>query len=416
MNIAVWHNLFSGGGKRALHMHVKGLHERGHKIHIFSTTQSDRHYLPLTPFSESETLLPLPEASADRRRQWLLRGKFHTQSAEDRIQKLNKAKQHAKQCGQLINASNCTVLLANSCQNTYNSPIGTAVDLPSLSYLQEPYRPLYEASPELPWLLPTSPSAHPRNPLKRLQEQSRQGMENHSFRLQLSEELRWARSYTRILCNSQYSRESILRAYHIDPKVCYLGIDSEAFRPRSESKEPFALCVGSIHYTKRLHAAIRTIATIPCKDRPTLVLAGNFADEGYKSYLLNLANELQVNLRHHVLLSDHELQEIMSRAACFLYTSHLEPFGLTPLEANACGTAVVAIGEGGVRETVHPGINGYLALDCDYPLLAEYVHKLTSDLDHAATMGAQAREHVVRHWSVQDAVDRIEQHLLQVAH
>lgn len=415
MKIAVWHNLFSGGAKRALHMHVKGLHERGHKIHVFSTTLSDRRYCPLTPFAEAETLLPMPAAVPDRRRHWLLNNGFHSNIAEDRIQKVIQAKRHAQECGQIINRSNCDVLFANSCHSTYNSPIGTTVELPSLSYLQEPYRPLYEASPRLPWVLPDSPSAHPRNPLKRLKERSRQWMDNYSHRLQLSEELNWAHSYSRILCNSQYSRESILRAYHIDPKVCYLGIDSEAFRPRATTKEPFVLCVGSIHYTKRLDAAIRTIASIAENSRPTLVLVGNFAEDYYKQYLLDLAGKLKVKIQHQVLLSDEELQSTMSRAACFLYTSHLEPFGLTPLEANACGTAVVAIGEGGVRETIIPEVNGYLSLDCDYPVLAEYVLKLTQNLDHAASMGAQARQHVVRNWSIQDAVDRLEQHLQQVA-
>lgn len=415
MHLAVWHNLFSGGGKRALHMHVKGLHERGHSIHLFSTTQADHRYLPIKAYARSETLLPLPAAAPNRRRQWLLRLGAHSQSAEDRILKVLRAKQHARECGRLIEASGCECLWANSCQNTYHPAIGSSVGLPSLCYLQEPYRPLYEASPELPWLLPRTATAHPRNPIKRLSERSRQWLELYSHRLQASEELGWAKSYDKILCNSQFSRESILRAYNIDAKVCYLGIDTEAFKPRHDQKEPFVLCAGSIHYTKRQHAAIQALATIPEASRPELMLVGNFADEGYKNYLIRLAEELGVRLQHRVLLSDLELQQTMSRAACFLYTSHLEPFGLTPLEANACGTAVVAIGEGGVRETIHNGVNGYLALDNDAAALAEQVLKLTLDLNHATELGAQARQHVVRHWSVSDAIDRIEQHLLQLS-
>jgi glycosyltransferase involved in cell wall biosynthesis len=414
MKIAVWHNLFSGGGKRALHMHVKGLHERGHRIHLFSTTQADHQYLPIKPYAQSETLLPLPSAVPSRRREWLLRYGALSHSAEERIQKVQRAEQHARQCGQLIDSSGCECLWANSCQNTYHPAIGSGVSLPSLCYLQEPYRPLYEASPTLPWLLPRAVTAHPRNPIKRLSERSRQWMELYSNRLQATEELMWAKSYDKILCNSQFSRESILRAYNIDAKVCYLGIDSEAFRPRHEQKEPFVLCAGSIHYTKRQHAAIQALATIPEATRPDLMLVGNFADEGYKNYLIRLADQLGVRLKHRVLLSDLELQQTMSRAACFVYTSHLEPFGLTPLEANACGTAVVAIGEGGVRETIINGVNGYLTLDNDAAALAELVLKLTLNLNHAADLGAQARQHVTRHWSVTDAIDRMEQHLLQL--
>ncbi|HEY7768805.1 MAG TPA: hypothetical protein VIB55_11630, partial [Longimicrobium sp.] len=46
MRIAVWHNLSTGGGKRALHTHVRGLVERGHELRVW--TVSERHdYLPL---------------------------------------------------------------------------------------------------------------------------------------------------------------------------------------------------------------------------------------------------------------------------------------------------------------------------------------------------------------------------------
>ena len=49
------------------------------------------------------------------------------------------------------------------------------------------------------------------------------------------------------------------------------------------------------------------------------------------------------------------MTQIHSTAA-MLYAPRLEPFGLAPLEANACGLPVIAVPEGGVRETVvHEG-------------------------------------------------------------
>lgn len=144
------------------------------------------------------------------------------------------------------------------------------------------------------------------------------------------------------------------------------------------------------------------------------MLVGNFADEQYKKYLIFLPEQIAVRLRYRALLSTLELQT-MSRAACFLYTSHHELFGLTPLEANACCTAVVAIGEGGVRETILNGVNGYLVVDNDAAALAEHVLKPTLNLNHATELGAQARQHVVRHWSASDAIDRMKQHMLQLS-
>src|SRR5689334_18846473 len=52
VRIAVWHNLPSGGAKRALYDHVRGLIERGHHVEAWSPPTIDRNYLPL------ESLVP----------------------------------------------------------------------------------------------------------------------------------------------------------------------------------------------------------------------------------------------------------------------------------------------------------------------------------------------------------------------
>jgi glycosyltransferase involved in cell wall biosynthesis len=415
MKIAVWHNLLTGGAKRALHMHVKGLHARGHRIHVFTTTESERQYLPLGPYAESEIYLSIPPQPIKQNlKKWITKS-FRFEEADFRIARLAQLKRHASECSQKIEAEQFDILFANSCQYTYNSPIGSFVNLPSVSYLQEPYRPFYEASPRLPWLLPKAATAHPRNPIKRALERSRELHKNHAYRLQATEELKWATAYDRILCNSQFSRESILRAYNLESKVCYLGIDSEAFKPCANEKERYVIGVGSAHYTKRIEAAIIAIATMPKQIRPPLLWIGNFADNDYAECMHQLAISHGVEFKHRILVSDIELQYAMAKAACFLYTSHLEPFGLTPLEANSCGTAVVAIGEGGVRETIVDGVNGFVSLDNDPQALGQLVAQFTENLDFAKTAGAQARDHVIKHWSVNDAIDRIEQHLLDIS-
>jgi glycosyltransferase involved in cell wall biosynthesis len=414
LRIAVWHNLPTGGGKRALHMHVKGLHARGHRIRIYSTTAAAHHYLPLAPYAESEALLSLPPAPTLQRSlaRRLIPTGFRSEPAEARIAMVQQMKLLCQQSAAMIEKDGCDLLFANSSINTFNSPIGTFVQLPSVIYLGEPNRSFYEASPRLPWLLPKTPTAHPRNPVKRAMDRSRELHQNHAYRVQATEELNWATSYDHILCNSQFSRESILRAYGLDSHVCYLGIDSEQFRPVARAKAGFVVSVGSIYYGKRLEASIMAIASIPKPVRPKFLWIGNFADDWYKRYIIELAQQHDVNLEVKVLVSDQDLQNAMSEAACFIYTPQLEPFGLTPLEANACGTAVVAIGEGGVRETIREGINGFVTIDNDPKILGELIVRFTSDLEYATRMGVQAREHVIKNWGVKDAIDRLEQRLL----
>ena len=95
-----------------------------------------------------------------------------------------------------------------------------------------------------------------------------------------------------------------------------------------------------------------------------------------------------------------------------IYTSRLEPFGYAPLEANACGTAVVAVAEGGVRETVHDGVNGVLVSDSDPAALGRAVLGFCSDLDRARAVGLAARQYVEETWSLEEATDRLEGRLL----
>ena len=47
MKIAVWHNLPSGGAKRALHDQVRGLIARGHEVEVWCPPTSNRDFLPL---------------------------------------------------------------------------------------------------------------------------------------------------------------------------------------------------------------------------------------------------------------------------------------------------------------------------------------------------------------------------------
>ncbi len=72
-----------------------------------------------------------------------------------------------------------------------------------------------------------------------------------------------------------------------------------------------------------------------------------------------------------------------------LYTSQLEPFGLAPLEANSCGTPVVAVAEGGVRETIKDGLNGFL-VDDEPEAIAQAIKLLLSDAELARTWATAA--------------------------
>jgi glycosyltransferase involved in cell wall biosynthesis len=172
--------------------------------------------------------------------------------------------------------------------------------------------------------------------------------------------------------------------------------------------------VGSFHAIKGIDLAVRAVALLPVP-RPPLVWIGNSGDAAYEAQVTALAERLGVDLQPRRRVSDAELVDLLNRASAMLYTSRLEPFGLAPLEANACGTPVVAVAEGGVRESVVDGVNGHLADDRDPAQLAAALDRLLASPAHARALGRRGAELVRERWTVPQSVARVERHLLQAA-
>src|SRR4029079_12849962 len=104
---------------------------------------------------------------------------------------------------------------------------------------------------------------------------------------------------------------------------------------------------------------------------------------------------------------------ILNRASMLVYAPRLEPFGFASLEANACATPVIAVAEGGLRETIIPGMNGLL-VENDALAMAQAINQLRANPTFARQLGENGRKLVEQQWSLQAAQDRIEQQLLRV--
>lgn len=212
--------------------------------------------------------------------------------------------------------------------------------------------------------------------------------------------------------NSYYSRESVQRAYGRASKVCYLGVDSSLFRNLGKKREGFIVGLGSFCPAKGIDLAIKAIALLE-EPRPKLVWIGNGGMMEYLEDMKRLALSVGVEFEAKNTIPDSELVDILNRAALMLYTSQLEPFGLAPLEANACGTPVVAVAEGGVRETIKDGLNGLL-VDDEPEAIAQAIKLLLSDAELARQMGERGCQYVQQGWGLEKSVDRLEENLFNV--
>jgi len=406
VRIAVWHNLPSGGGKRALDSHVRGLVARGHSVESWCPPTADSSYLPLGEIIPERTK-PLDRASFVGRNpltRWI--GPY-----KDMTAKLAAMDRHCRACADEINAGGFDVLFANSCMFFRTTSIGRHVAIPRLLYLQEPFRWLYEALPRLPWpALPALRSGE--SSVRYLKRFLKDLGEVQALRIQAREEVENARGFDTILVNSLFSRESVLRAYGISPKVCYLGVDTSVFVNQQMPRENFVVGLGAITPEKGVALVIDAMSRLPAP-RPQLVWIGNISLPSHLEGLQRSARSKGVDFQPKLAIPDKDVVSLLNRAALLVYAPRLEPFGLAPLEANACGLPVVAVAEGGVRETVADGVNGLL-VDEDPSAMAEAIARLLRDRGYATRLGLNGAEWVKGKWSVDASIDRLEQRLLEL--
>ncbi len=317
---------------------------------------------------------------------------------------------HCLECIDQMADKNFDVLFANTSMHYAVTAIGRFADLPKVLYLQEPLRELYEASPLLPWRTP-----RPQPPGSGFRPRSaasviRQVLRVRKLGILVREEQENASAFDRILVNSIFSRESVLRAYGLSAQTCYLGVDTTVFLDYKLERENTVLSVGAIVPAKAIERSIEAVAAVTT-NRPTLELIGNMVDAEYRNHLERLAIERGVAVDFKVNLSDTELVERLNRAAAMIYTPRLEPFGFAPLEAAACGLPVVGITEGGIRETVRNGVTGFLVED-NSEMMAMALERILNDPPFGRQLGASGRQWVNQQWTVDQAVDRLYAHLV----
>jgi glycosyltransferase involved in cell wall biosynthesis len=404
MRIAIWHNLPSGGGKRALYDHVRGLVARGHTVEAWCPPTADRNFLSLSPLIPEHVVdlsWPVPYRVSD---------KYGITLQTERS--LASMDEHCRACAKEIGRRDFDILFANACQFFRVTSIGRLATIPSVLYLGEPYRWLYEAMPRLRWL------AQPRRTQSLLRlSVHRAAFADHrsirNWRVQAREEVDNAAAFTRILVNSYFSRESILRAYGLDSDVCYLGIDTDRFVDKKLPRDTVIIGLGSITLEKNLRLCIEAVGTLP-PPRPKLQWIANYVDTNYLKEMHDLAKSREVVFEPMLGVSDIELIDALNRAVAMVYAPRLEPFGLAPLEANACGVPVIAVPEGGVRETIIDQVNGLL-VENNPAAMAAAIDQLFADRSFARQLGTNARLAIEAKWGLNSGTDRLEQQLVRYA-
>ncbi len=148
--------------------------------------------------------------------------------------------------------------------------------------------------------------------------------------------------------------------------VVYNGLDMKDY-PFSEEREDYLLFVGRICEEKGTHYAVEAALALDKK----LIMAAKVEpnDRGYFEEMIepNLSDQIQWIGE----VNEEERNKLMSKALCMLHpVTWREPFGLTLIEAQACGCPVIAFNRGSIPEVIKSGETGFIVEDLDEMLEA----------------------------------------------
>jgi glycosyltransferase involved in cell wall biosynthesis len=185
-----------------------------------------------------------------------------------------------------------------------------------------------------------------------LEESGLTGVRGWVARRMLDRLRRWdARTASRVdqfVTLSHHIAERISRCYGRESTVVYPPVDLDAFPLATRPRSGFVAASRLVPY-KLMPLIIRAFAAMPDL---SLTVIGDGPDQAACEHAANGHSNIRL-LPYEQSVLCTELQ----RAEAFVFAA-LEDFGIAPLEAQACGTPVIAYGKGGAAETIRSGVTG----------------------------------------------------------
>ena len=398
LKVAICHNLPSGGAKRALHGHVKYLRDHGHIVDVFIPDTADENFIPLKDVANNVFEFSVKPS--------FIRSKIYSifdyVPAIFKEVSINNVIKTEKVIAETINDADYDVVFVEQDQYTM-SPV-------TLKYIKKPYVYYCHQPPRKEKIIDNINEVKRKD---RFLEPLIQYYIESVSKKEIERDLKFANYAKNILVNSYFSHESVLRQYGKNSHVSYLGVNTDIFKPLNLKRKEFILSVGTCIPTKGYDFIIRSLSLVPEDIRPELIIVGNSSDEVWIKYLYDLADECNVDLDILSLISDEELVKFYNEARLVVYTPYLEPFGFVPLESMACGTPIVGVKEGGVKETIVHNKTGLL-VQRDKDEVADAIVKLLSDDDLWQQFSVNSISYIEAAWTLDSAGNRLVNNLRRV--
>lgn len=154
-----------------------------------------------------------------------------------------------------------------------------------------------------------------------------------------------------IVCNSSYIARRVKRFWNRDSKVIFPPVGTDRLFPNGKDAEDFYVVFSRLVAYKRIDIAIEACGALGKK----LVVIGSGKEEKRLKKLAEKYSDAQIKFTGRI--SDDEVRDYLQRCRALIFCAE-EDFGIIPVEAQACGRAVVAYKKGGATETVIEGETG----------------------------------------------------------
>jgi D-inositol-3-phosphate glycosyltransferase len=201
----------------------------------------------------------------------------------------------------------------------------------------------------------------------------------------------------RVVAECPQERRDLIEAYGAEARRIALvpcGVDLDLFRPGDRraararlglpEDEFIVLQLGRLVPRKGVDNVVRAMALLPPEWPARLVVVGGDADAPNEVLTPEIGRLRRLAAEHGVgervqFAGRHgreALRDWYVAADVFVTTPWYEPFGITPLEAMACGTPVIGSAVGGIQYTVRDGVTGFLVPPRDAAALAQRLIEL----------------------------------------
>jgi len=367
MKIAIYHNLPHGGALRTVYEQIKGLSAK-HDIDLYEIQQNK--YKDLNKFVRRNYLFEFKLINN-------LPGLFNRLFKDYR--NFVSLYYHNKKIAEIIDKRNYDAVLVHSCMWTESPFILRFLKTPNIYHCHELLRIAYEKVLEIDKDLPL---------IKKLYESA-----NRKIRKYV--DLNNARSAHKIITSSDFIRDKVKDVYQMNAVTYHAGVDTNVYKKdkKSNVKENL-LYIGDKYKLKGYDLAKESIEIVNKKVSTELLAIG-------------------VGKKVAYVKDDKQLALIYSKSIATICPAREEPFGLAPLESMACETPVLAVNEGGYKETVIDGITGYL-LPRNPNAFAEKILYLMKNPKIVKIMGKSGRDHVKKNFSWREHNKKLEHLLLSI--